>query len=234
MILKNFLQNVWKSNFLINTVLEVNQDFNIIFIQEPSWTTLRSILSTTNPKDIPLLVVPNHPNWLIFAREPFSSNDFPRVITYINVRLSSFCFSFRKDIINHRDILLASFFNNNTIFWIINMYSDSSHTTLKYLKNTEVNLLNLIIIAGNFNIRNSIWDLVFPHHSIFSDDLMIVSYASSTYPENYIPAVMPPPNHTSPPSTAATFLATRLMAVLQPSGYSVFHGGDTPIQLSLP
>ena len=30
------------------------------------------------------------------------------------------------------------------------------------------------------------------------------------------------------------FLATRLMAVLQPSGYSIFHGGDTPIQLGLP
>ena len=56
----------------------------------------------------------------------------------------------------------------------------------------------------------------------------------STGPENYIPAVMPPLNPTSPPSTVATFLATRLMAVLQPSGYSVFHGGDTPIQLSLP
>ena len=56
----------------------------------------------------------------------------------------------------------------------------------------------------------------------------------STYPENYIPAVMLPLNHTSLPSTAATFLATRLMAVLQPSGYSVFHGRDTPIQLSLP
>ena len=56
----------------------------------------------------------------------------------------------------------------------------------------------------------------------------------STCPENYIPVVMPPLNPTSPPSMAATFLATRLMAVLQPSGYSVFHGGDTPIQLSLP
>ena len=31
-----------------------------------------------------------------------------------------------------------------------------------------------------------------------------------------------------------TFLATRLMAVLQPSRYSIFHGGDTPIQLGLP
>ena len=51
---------------------------------------------------------------------------------------------------------------------------------------------------------------------------------------NNIPVVKPPPNHTSLPSTVATFLATHLMVVLQPSGYSVFHGGDTPIQLSLP
>ena len=51
---------------------------------------------------------------------------------------------------------------------------------------------------------------------------------------NNVPAVKPPPNHTSPPSMAATFLTTYLMAVLQLSGYSVFHGGDTPIQLGLP
>jgi len=51
---------------------------------------------------------------------------------------------------------------------------------------------------------------------------------------NNITVVKPPPNHTSPPSTVATLLATRLMVVLQPSGYSVFHGRDTPIQLGLP
>jgi len=55
----------------------------------------------------------------------------------------------------------------------------------------------------------------------------------STCLKNYIPAVMSPLKHTSPPSTAATFLTTRLMAVLQPSGYSIFYSGDTPIQLSL-
>jgi len=32
----------------------------------------------------------------------------------------------------------------------------------------------------------------------------------------------------------ATFLVTCLMVVLQPSGYFVFHSGDTPIQLGLP
>ena len=51
---------------------------------------------------------------------------------------------------------------------------------------------------------------------------------------NYIPMVKSPPKHTSPPSIAATFLATCLIAVLQPFGYSIFHGGDTPIQLGLP
>jgi len=51
---------------------------------------------------------------------------------------------------------------------------------------------------------------------------------------NYISTVKSPPKHTSPPSTAATFLTTRLMAVLQSSGYSIFHSGDTPIQLGLP
>ena len=51
---------------------------------------------------------------------------------------------------------------------------------------------------------------------------------------NYIPIVKSSPNHTSPPSIAATFLATCLMAVLQPSRYSVFHSRDTSIQLGLP
>ena len=56
----------------------------------------------------------------------------------------------------------------------------------------------------------------------------------STCLENYIPVVMPPLNPISLPFMAATFLTTCLMAVLQPSRYSIFHGRDTPIQLSLP
>ena len=50
---------------------------------------------------------------------------------------------------------------------------------------------------------------------------------------NNVPMVKLPPNHTSPPSIVAIVLTTCLMVVLQPSGYSVFHSGDTPIQLGL-
>jgi len=59
--LKIFSQNVQKNNFLINTILEVNQNFDIIFIQEPSWMTIRTIPSPVNCEGIPLVGIPNHP-----------------------------------------------------------------------------------------------------------------------------------------------------------------------------
>jgi len=36
----------------------------------------------------------------------------------------------------------------------MNIYSDASHSTLKYLKDTEVNINNLLIMTGDFNIRD--------------------------------------------------------------------------------
>ena len=187
--LKVFLQNVQKNNFLINTVLEVNYNFDIIFIQEPLWITLRTIPSSENLEGIPLLGVSSHPNWLIFARELCSPNDSPRVLVYINIRLSFLYFFLRKDIFNHRDILLVSFFNNNSVFWILNIYSDSLHSALKYLKDTEVNILNLLIMTGDFNIRDNIWDPSFPHHLVISDDLMTIVDSFNlelSFPTNHV------------------------------------------------
>ena len=36
----------------------------------------------------------------------------------------------------------------------MNIYSDTSHSVLKYLKDTKVNINNLLIMTGNFNIRD--------------------------------------------------------------------------------
>ena len=57
----------------------------------------------------------------------------------------------------------------------MNIYSDSSYSTLKYFKDTEVNITNLLIMTGNFNIRDSIWNPSFPHHLVISDDLIILT-----------------------------------------------------------
>ena len=72
----------------------------------------------------------------------------------------------------------------------MNVYSDSSYTALKYLKDTEVNILNLLIMTGNFNIRDSIWDPSFPHHSTSSDDLIIIADSFNLellFPTNCVP-----------------------------------------------
>ena len=100
--------------------------------------------------------ISHHPNWISFTRISSDNKDFSKVIAYINIHLSSLCFLLHKDIIDHRDISLISFFNNNVCYYILNVYSDSSHTALKYLKDTEVNIDNIVLMTGDFNIRDSL------------------------------------------------------------------------------
>ena len=57
----------------------------------------------------------------------------------------------------------------------MNVYSDSSHMALKYFKDIEVNIDNILVMTGDFNIRDSSWDSSFPHHSFISDDLIIIA-----------------------------------------------------------
>ena len=178
MIIKNlkiYLQNVRKNSLIINTILETLTHFNIILIQEPPWSEICKIPSSSNREGNPLIGSVHHPNWILFARTPSVDKDSPRVISYINIHLSSFCFLLCKDIINYRDINLISFSNNNICYYILNVYSDSSHTALKYLKDTEVNINNIVLMTGEFNIRDSLWDPSFPFHSSISDDLIIIA-----------------------------------------------------------
>ena len=57
----------------------------------------------------------------------------------------------------------------------MNVYSDYFHSALKYLKNTKVNINNLLIITGNFNIRDQSWDSSFPYHLSISNDLFVIA-----------------------------------------------------------
>ena len=162
--IKIFSQNIWKNYLIVNIILKTKFEFNIIFVQEPSWTTICSVPSSRNCKGNELVGVPNHLNWLIFSKNPTVNSDFPRVVTYINIRLLSLYFLLRKDILNHRDILLISFFNNNKLFFFMNIYSDSSQSALKYLKNIEINIQNLLVMTRDFNIRDNLWDSLYPYY----------------------------------------------------------------------
>jgi len=72
----------------------------------------------------------------------------------------------------------------------MNIYSDAFHSTLKYFKNTKANIDNLIIMTGDVNIRDSLWDPSFPHHSLISNDLFIIADSfklNLSIPTNSIP-----------------------------------------------
>jgi len=98
--IKIYSHNVYKNNFLINTILKTQYLFNVIFIQELSWSILRTIPSFTNYKGDKLVGVPNHPDCVTFSRSYTQPNDSSRVITYCNICLSSLRFSLRNNIYN--------------------------------------------------------------------------------------------------------------------------------------
>ena len=60
--LKKFSQNVRKNNLIINIILKLKVDFDIVFIQELLWSTIRSLPSSDNCEGEPLVGVANHLN----------------------------------------------------------------------------------------------------------------------------------------------------------------------------
>ena len=154
--LKIFSQNVCKNSLVLNIILKTLFHFDIILIQEPPWSKIRKIPSSLNHDGDPLIGTCHHPNWISFARLPSNGNDSPRVISYVNIRLKPFRFLFRKDLFDYQDINLISFISNDTWHYILNIYSDLSHSALKYLKDTEVNINQVILMTDDFNIRDNL------------------------------------------------------------------------------
>jgi len=60
---------------------------------------------------------------------------------------------------------------------------------LKYLKDTETNISSIIIMTGDFNIGDNLWDSNFPFHSVYSDMLFNIadsfSLVLSSLTENF-------------------------------------------------
>jgi len=59
--LKIFSHNVCKNRLLTDTLLESYKNFNILFIQEPSWSIIQNILSSMSEEEEEIIGAPNHP-----------------------------------------------------------------------------------------------------------------------------------------------------------------------------
>jgi len=75
-----------------------------------------------------------------------------------------------------------------------------SQSALNYLKNTEANINNIIIITSDFNIRKNLWDFNYPYHSIYRTLLfdIVDSFHLGLYElTNYYPTRYSDNNHDS-------------------------------------
>ena len=63
--------------------------------------------------------------------------------------------------------------------FIINTYLDDHQFILKYLKDTEVNLNNVLIMTGDFNIRDNDWNPLYSYYSMYANILREIANSFS-------------------------------------------------------
>ena len=157
--LRIYSQNIRKNYALVDTFLESQKDhYDIFFVQEPPWNFIHYAPSTISLEGDKVVGAPIHPDWTQVVQVLRDSEDVPRVIAFIYSRLSRLKFSLRRDVVDHHDILLLSFFNRGEYHFLMNVYSDDRHSAVKFMLDQIIDIPNLLYMGGDFNIRDAEWD----------------------------------------------------------------------------
>ncbi|KAF5318521.1 hypothetical protein D9619_010814 [Psilocybe cf. subviscida] len=153
-----------KENIPLPAVLDVLLEwhklvYDVLFVQEPPWRLIRSAPSAVSVEGEEVVGAPNHPSWLAMVRPP-DPDMHPRVMAYVSTRLSAWRPSMRRDIIDHRDVLVLSLFAEGHTFNFMNVYSDNEFTAIRLLAARADTLPQFHYMGGDFNCHSSAWDPV--------------------------------------------------------------------------
>jgi len=69
-------------------------------------------------------------------------------MAFIYSRLSRLRFSLKRDMVDHCDILLLSFFNREECYFLMNVYSDDRHSAVKLMLDQIIDIPNLLYMGG--------------------------------------------------------------------------------------
>jgi len=159
-----YSHNVAKNYLYLDVLLEtLYNDFDVLFIQEPPWRTIRQVPSSSNKEGDDVIRAPMHPEWLYMVRPP-QNDQAPRVMAFVSKRLEKLRPSMRTDVIDHCDIFILSLFQGNDTYNLMNVYSDDDKTAILYLRDHVDELPSFHYMGGDFNVHSSVWDPEVTHH----------------------------------------------------------------------
>jgi hypothetical protein len=180
--LRIYCQNVNRNyGFLDSLLASLYEDFDLLFIQEPPWQFIRSAPSSSNREGEDVIGHPISPNWGSIVRSPNRvdatdpESGAPCVMVYFNIRIASLKPAFRRDLFDHRDILLFSLGLGGDTQLFANVYSDKQHTAIRALYEDVVAIPKLHFMCGDFNVRHTDWDPLGPEVNIHATSLTAVA-----------------------------------------------------------
>jgi hypothetical protein len=124
--LRIYSQNVGKKhNWTVSLLEQFKLDFDILFLQEPPWATVRYTASLTEKDGTPIKGPLIHPDWIpMFPKGFDAAEDRLRVIAYVNCAIRVVKPKLRSDIVNHRDVMIVTVHGHLGPVHLMNVYSD--------------------------------------------------------------------------------------------------------------
>ena len=129
-----YSQNVCRNALHVDTILSalVGQ-YDIVFIQEPPWNTVRMAPSSRLQEGEAVIGAPMHPDWMYLARPVQRGEERPRVMSYISRQLEHLRPSLRLDIVNSPDVVLLELMNGGEVVHLLNVYNSAGCEVLEHL-----------------------------------------------------------------------------------------------------
>jgi len=128
-----YSHNVAKNYMYLDVLLEtLYNDFDILFVQELPWRTIRQVPSSSNKEGDDVIGAPMHPEWLYMVRPP-QNDQAPRVMAFVSKQLEKLRPSMGTDLVDHHDIFVLSLFQGNDTYNLMNVYSDDDKMAILYL-----------------------------------------------------------------------------------------------------
>lgn len=147
--------NVQRSRPNTTLLLEQNADADIICLQEPCWTYVKQVASTTNGEGDEYHNTAHHRGFITLGAREDS-----RVVVFVNrARWAHTSPRVRVDCINHADVLCVTMNFDDRELTFINVYNDSrTFAAVRALLDRAEHLPPVTFMCGDFNLRHPMWD----------------------------------------------------------------------------